>query len=99
LQGAALLAKELHANEDYQVAFSRYNELFKPYVEGVQARVDHSLKIQLPETEEELQASLKAWAVDQTTALRIKLIFLFPTYLLPYHYNHFSTTSQPHLGG
>lgn len=67
MQGAALLAKELHGNEDYQVAFESYNNVFKPFVESVQSRVDDSLKIQLPETEEELQASLKAWALDQTT--------------------------------
>ena len=68
MQGAALLAKALHANVDHQVAFAKYNNEFKPFVESVQARVDRSLKIQLPETEEELQASLKAWAVDQQSS-------------------------------
>lgn len=62
MQGAMLLAKELKENEDHQAAFSRYNELFKPFVESVQARVNHSLKVQLPETEEELQASFAAWS-------------------------------------
>lgn len=60
LQGATLLAKELHANEDYQIAFENYNEEFKPFVESIQASVTYGLKIQLPETEEELQASFKA---------------------------------------
>uniref|UniRef100_UPI0032DF1929 FAD-dependent monooxygenase n=1 Tax=Mucilaginibacter sp. Bleaf8 TaxID=2834430 RepID=UPI0032DF1929 len=65
MQGATLLAKELYANEDYQIAFANYNERFKPFVESVQARVDHSLKVQLPETEEELQASFAAWSNQQ----------------------------------
>lgn len=65
IQGATLLAKQLYANNDHQIAFSNYNELFKPFVESVQARVDHSLKIQLPETEEELQASFAAWNNQQ----------------------------------
>jgi 2-polyprenyl-6-methoxyphenol hydroxylase-like FAD-dependent oxidoreductase len=62
MQGATLLAKELHANEDYQIAFEKYNEVFKPFVEHIQAKVTYGLKVQLPETEEELQASLKAWS-------------------------------------
>ncbi len=60
MQGAAILAKELQKNADYQIAFVNYNQRFRPFVESVQARVDHSLKIQLPETEEELQASITA---------------------------------------
>lgn len=65
MQGATILAKQLHANNHYQTAFAKYNQLFKPFVESVQARVTHSLKVQLPETEEELQASLKAWSNNQ----------------------------------
>ncbi|WDF54362.1 FAD-dependent monooxygenase [Mucilaginibacter sp. KACC 22063] len=61
MQGATLLAKELHANGDYQTAFERYNELFRPFVESVHARVDRSLRVQLPETQDELQASIGAW--------------------------------------
>lgn len=60
MQGATILAKELQANTDYQTAFSNYNQRFRPFVESVQARVSHSLKIQLPETEEELRESIKA---------------------------------------
>lgn len=60
LQGATLLARELQANEDYRTAFARYNEQFKPFVERIQARVSYGLKVQLPETEEELQASITA---------------------------------------
>lgn len=62
MQGATLLAKQLHAGEDYQFAFAKYNEMFKPFVESIQASVTYGLKIQLPETEEELQASYKAWS-------------------------------------
>lgn len=64
MQGAALLAKQLHATDDHQIAFIKYNEAFKPFVDSVQARVDQSLKVQLPETEEELKASIKAWTND-----------------------------------
>lgn len=65
MQGATMLAKELHRNEDHQIAFEKYNHGFRPFVESVQARVDASLKVQLPETEEELQASFSAWNNDQ----------------------------------
>ena len=58
LQGATLLAKELAANEDYHTAFEKYNEAFKPFAESIQARITRGLKLQLPETEEELQASI-----------------------------------------
>lgn len=62
LQGAILLAKELDANDDYETAFEKYNETFKPFAESIQARITRGLKVQLPETEEELQASIKAWS-------------------------------------
>ena len=65
MQGATLLAKELHANDDHQIAFKRYNDMFRPFVESVHARVDRSLKVQLPETQEELQASFDAWNNQQ----------------------------------
>ena len=60
MQGAALLAKALHANADYHIAFEKYNEGFRPFVEQTQAKVTYGLTIQLPETEEELQASITA---------------------------------------
>jgi 2-polyprenyl-6-methoxyphenol hydroxylase-like FAD-dependent oxidoreductase len=62
MQGATLLAKELYANEDYQTAFNNYNKSFRPFVESVHARVDRSLRVQLPETQEELGASFDAWS-------------------------------------
>ncbi|MFB6456775.1 FAD-dependent monooxygenase [Chitinophaga sp. Hz27] len=63
MQGATLLAKALHANEDYHTAFYNYNASFRPYVESVQARITHGLKVQLPESEEELEASISAWSM------------------------------------
>ena len=60
MQGATLLAKELHANDDYETAFENYNKKFKRFVEQVQANVTFGLKVQLPETEEELLASITA---------------------------------------
>jgi len=60
MQGATLLAKELQGNTDYQIAFANYNARFRPFVENIQARVEHSLKIQLPETEAELATSITA---------------------------------------
>lgn len=65
MQGATILAKQLHTYDHYETAFAKYNELFRPFVDQIQARVTHSLKVQLPETEEELQASLKAWNNNQ----------------------------------
>jgi 2-polyprenyl-6-methoxyphenol hydroxylase-like FAD-dependent oxidoreductase len=62
LQGATLLAKELDSNDDYETAFEKYNETFKPFAESIQARITRGLKVQLPETEEELQASIMAWS-------------------------------------
>lgn len=65
MQGATILAKELQHHGDHQTAFEKYNQGFRSFVESVQARVDASLKVQLPETEEELQASFSAWKNDQ----------------------------------
>lgn len=62
LQGATLLAKELDSNDDYETAFEKYNETFKPFAESIQAQITRGLKVQLPETEEELQASIMAWS-------------------------------------
>lgn len=59
LQGATLLAKELHSNEDYQTAFANYYKTYKPFTENIQARISRGLKVQLPETEEELQAAVE----------------------------------------
>lgn len=58
MQGATLLAKELHANEDYKIAFANYNAIHKPFADSIQSRISRGLKAQLPETEEELPASI-----------------------------------------
>ena len=58
MQGATLLAKELHVNEAYKIAFAKYNEIHKPVVDSIQSRISRGLKVHLPETEEELQASI-----------------------------------------
>ncbi|WP_158828500.1 FAD-dependent monooxygenase [Mucilaginibacter lacusdianchii] len=68
MQGATLLAKELHANENHEIAFAKYNEGFKPLVKSVQARVNRSLNVQLPETEADLKASFEAWGNQQQSS-------------------------------
>lgn len=59
MQGATILAKELHLKEDYKTAFSNYYELYKPYVESVQARIIHGINNLVPETEEGIQEAYK----------------------------------------
>lgn len=59
LQGATLLAKELHSNADYKTAFAGYTETYKPFTESIQARISRGLKAQLPETEEELRSAIE----------------------------------------
>ena len=58
MQGATLLVKELYANENYKIAFAKYNEIHKPFADSIQSRISRGLKVHLPETEEELQASI-----------------------------------------
>jgi 2-polyprenyl-6-methoxyphenol hydroxylase-like FAD-dependent oxidoreductase len=58
MQGATILTKELHSNDDYKTALAKYDETYKPFVESIQSRITRSLKVQLPETQEELQASI-----------------------------------------
>jgi 2-polyprenyl-6-methoxyphenol hydroxylase-like FAD-dependent oxidoreductase len=58
--GAKNLADALlSSNGDYNAAFAKYNETYRPFVESIQARLTRGLKAQLPETEEELQASIE----------------------------------------
>jgi 2-polyprenyl-6-methoxyphenol hydroxylase-like FAD-dependent oxidoreductase len=59
MQGAAILAHELNSsNGDYESAFSKYYESYKPFVEGVQARIVRGLNSSVPETEEGIQATI-----------------------------------------
>ena len=67
LQGATLLARELDANDDYKTAFGKYHEIFKPIAEDIQSRITRGLKVQLPETEEELQASFAAMTNNKSS--------------------------------
>lgn len=59
IQGATILAKELSANQDYTQAFANYNYNFKPIADDIQSRIIRGLKVQLPTTAEELQASIE----------------------------------------
>lgn len=61
LQGAMILAKALHENEQHDVAFKTYNESFSSFVKGIQARITRGLKVQLPETQQELESSIARW--------------------------------------
>ncbi len=58
MQGAAILAKKLHSNDDYKTAFVKYYETYKPYVENVQARIIRGLNWLVPETEEGIQEAI-----------------------------------------
>ncbi|MGN6210963.1 FAD-dependent monooxygenase [Parafilimonas sp.] len=58
--GAKKLVDALQASKgDYKSAFVKYNETYRPFVESIQAKLTRGLKAQLPETEEELQASIE----------------------------------------
>ena len=59
IQGATLLANELNTNDDYNLAFAKYNESFKPYVEGVQVRIVRGLDWLVPETEEGIEEAIR----------------------------------------
>lgn len=59
MQGAALLAKELRANEDYNTAFADYYKTYKPFVESVQARITRGMNYLVPETEEGIREAYK----------------------------------------
>lgn len=59
MEGATILAKELHSNADYKTAFVKYYELHKPYVETIQARITRGQNYLVPETEEGIQEAYK----------------------------------------
>lgn len=59
MQGASVLAHELSGNEDYNMAFEKYNSGYRPFVESVQARITRGLDWLVPETEEGMQESIK----------------------------------------
>jgi 2-polyprenyl-6-methoxyphenol hydroxylase-like FAD-dependent oxidoreductase len=55
MQGATLLADELMASQDYNLAFSKYYSEFHPFVETVQASIDGGINFLVPQTEEEIK--------------------------------------------
>lgn len=60
MQGATILAKLLlSSNGDYNVAFAKYYESYKPYVESVQAKIHRGINLLVPETEEGIQEAYK----------------------------------------
>lgn len=52
MHGAAVLADAMAENEDYNIAFQKYNKTFRPVVEQFQSTVDVGLSFLLPETQE-----------------------------------------------
>ncbi|WP_080055839.1 FAD-dependent monooxygenase [Spirosoma aerolatum] len=59
MQGATILAKELHETDNYETAFANYNETYRPVVESVQARITRGMNYLVPETEEGIQAFIQ----------------------------------------
>lgn len=59
MQGATILAKELATNDDFTQAFANYNNIFKPVADDVQSRINRGLKVQLPTTDADLEASIE----------------------------------------
>jgi hypothetical protein len=59
MQGATIVAKALHANDDYNTAFAKYNETYRPYVESVQSRITRGLNWLVPETEEGIMEAIE----------------------------------------
>lgn len=58
--GAKNVADALVASKgDYHAAFASYNQTFRPFTESIQARLAQGLKVQLPENEQQLQASIE----------------------------------------
>jgi len=52
MHGATILADALAENDDYKIAFQKYNEAFRPIVEQAQSIVYDGLSFLLPETQE-----------------------------------------------
>lgn len=59
MEGAFLLAKELHSNNDYKTDFDNYFKKFKPFTEEMQARISRGLKYLVPETEEGIRETIE----------------------------------------
>lgn len=59
MEGAAALAKALQDNEDYTLAFAKYNEAYRPYVESVQSKITRGLNWLVPETAAGIQEAIE----------------------------------------
>jgi 2-polyprenyl-6-methoxyphenol hydroxylase-like FAD-dependent oxidoreductase len=56
IHGATVLADAMAENEDHEIAFKKYNEVFRPVVEQLQATVYDGISFVLPDTEEKIDA-------------------------------------------
>ena len=54
MQGATILADAMAENDDYKIAFQKYNQDFLPVVEEFQSTVNFGLSFLVPETQEEI---------------------------------------------
>ena len=66
--GAARLARSLAEYPDYRTAFEKYQELHKPFAQEIQSCIVQGQKYQLPESEEDLKASIDRFRQIETTA-------------------------------
>lgn len=56
IQGSATLAQAINeSNGDYKLAFSKYQELYEPFVESVQSKITDGLNFTLPKTQEAIE--------------------------------------------
>lgn len=59
MEGATIVAQELHASSgDYNSAFARYHQSYKPFVESVQSRITRGLNWSVPETEQGIREAI-----------------------------------------
>lgn len=59
MQGAMILADQLHQTDDFKTAFNNYSEIYRPFVETTQAKIKEGMDFLVPETEEGIKASIE----------------------------------------
>lgn len=59
MEGAYILAKELHSNENHKNAFDHYYKMYNPYTEKMQTRITRGLNYLVPETEKGIQETME----------------------------------------
>ncbi|WP_343691581.1 FAD-dependent monooxygenase [Chitinophaga sp.] len=59
MEGAYILAKQLHQEENYHTAFAKYDETYRPYVKEVQSRITRGLNWLVPTTVEGIQGAIQ----------------------------------------